>query len=382
MTEATPAATATSGPTLAERIPWQLAILALALVAVFLLFTAIVGVQESSRVQAANAKQLEQSPDHATLELPDPTEEGWKAAMRFASVGNISTILRQTSIVGLAALGMTLIIISGGIDLSVGSMIALSTVAIAWVLQSGAVEGPDGVTTVPLAYSILALVAGVAIAAGCGLFNGSVIAGLGVTPFIVTLGSLLMVRGLAKGLAGEQKIDAPLTWLNELVARLPPDMKWMIVPPGVWIMLVMTGVVLALLHLTRFGRYVFAIGSNEQTARLCGIAVWRIKLMVYALGGTMAGMAGLMQFSRLTVGDPTVAFGLELDVIAAVVIGGGSLSGGEGSVIGSLLGALIMTVIRAGCAQVGLDNWVQEIVTGGIIVVAVALDRFRHARAT
>jgi ribose/xylose/arabinose/galactoside ABC-type transport system permease subunit len=136
-----------------------------------------------------------------------------------------------------------------------------------------------------------------------------------------------------------------------------------------------------MLRSTRLGRHIYAIGSNEQTARLCGVRVNRVKVLVYSMSAGFAGVAGVMQFSRLTVGDPTVAVGLELDVIAAVVIGGGSLSGGEGSVLGTLVGALIMTVIRSGCSQMGLPNWVQEIVTGGIIVLAVALDRWRHRRA-
>ncbi|MBT4500127.1 MAG: ABC transporter permease, partial [Gemmatimonadetes bacterium] len=135
-----------------------------------------------------------------------------------------------------------------------------------------------------------------------------------------------------------------------------------------------------MLRYTRLGRHIFAIGSNEQTARLCGVAVERVKVTVYGVCAGFAGLAGVMQFSRLTVGDPTVAVGLELDVIASVVIGGGSLAGGEGSVLGSLVGALIMTVIRSGCSQMGLPNWVQEMVTGGIIVLAVALDRWRHRR--
>jgi ribose/xylose/arabinose/galactoside ABC-type transport system permease subunit len=142
----------------------------------------------------------------------------------------------------------------------------------------------------------------------------------------------------------------------------------------------MAVVVAAALRYTKFGRHTFALGSNEETARLCGVAVERVKVALYALGGAFGGMAGVMQYSRLTVGDPTVAVGLELDVIAAVVIGGGSLSGGEGSILGSLVGALIMSVIRSGCSQMGLPNWVQEIITGGIIVVAVALDRWRHRR--
>jgi len=134
------------------------------------------------------------------------------------------------------------------------------------------------------------------------------------------------------------------------------------------------------LRYTRLGAHIFSIGSNEKTARLCGVQVERVKVIVYTLTGALAGVTGVLQFSRLTVGDPTVAVGLELDVIAAVVIGGGSLSGGEGTVTGTLVGAFIMTVIRAGTSQMGLPNWVQEIVTGTIIVAAVAIDRWRHRR--
>jgi ribose/xylose/arabinose/galactoside ABC-type transport system permease subunit len=143
-------------------------------------------------------------------------------------------------------------------------------------------------------------------------------------------------------------------------------------------MLLLALAVAGILRYTKLGRHIVAVGSNEMTARLCGVPVERIKIIVYAMSAGFAGVAGLFQFSRLTVGDPTVAMGVELDVIAAVVIGGGSLSGGEGSILGTLVGALIMTVIRSGCSQMGLPNWVQEIVTGCIIVIAVALDRWRH----
>lgn len=290
----------------------------------------------------------------------------------FSSVRNLETIARQTAIVGMAALGMTLIMAMGGIDLSVGSVVALSTVAVAWLLQHG--HSPW-----------VAAAGGVAVGALCGLVNGTLITRLRVVPFIVTLGMLLVVRGAAKGLAHEQKIDVDpdaLHWLEDLLAMLPADKRWMLVPVGVWLTLVLAIGVAALLRYTRLGRHTFAVGSNELTARLCGVAVERVKVIIYVIGGAFAGMAGLLQFSRLTVGDPTVATGLELDVIAAVVIGGGSLSGGEGSVLGSIVGALIMAVIRSGCSQMGLPNWVQEIVTGGIIVAAVALDRWRHRRAT
>jgi ribose/xylose/arabinose/galactoside ABC-type transport system permease subunit len=287
----------------------------------------------------------------------------------FRSSNNLETIARQTAIVGSAALGMTLIIISGGIDLSVGSIVALVTVAIAALLQAGVDP-------------LIAALGGVATGILCGFTNGYLITRLRVVPFIVTLGTLLVVRGAAKGFAREQKIDAPLTWLKELLAALPPGEGWRVVPWGVWLTIVLAVCVAGLLVYTRLGRHIIAIGSNEQTARLCGVPVDRVKTTVYALGGFFAGVAGVLQFSRLTVGDPTVAMGVELDVIAAVVIGGGSLSGGEGSVLGTIVGALIMTVIRSGCAQMGLPNWVQEMVTGGIIVTAVAIDRWRQRRRT
>jgi ribose transport system permease protein len=285
----------------------------------------------------------------------------------FSTFQNLETIARQTAIVGTAALGMTMIIIAGGIDLSVGSMIALVTVVVAALLQAG---------FPPLIAALL----GIGAAAFGGFVNGVLITRLRVVPFIVTLGTLLLFRGAAKGIAHEQKIDAPLTWLKDLLATLPDDAGWRIFPTGVWMMILLALLVGGVLRFTRIGRHMIAVGSNEQTARLCGVPVERIKILVYTLGGAFAGVAGVFQFSRLTVGDPTVAMGVELDVIAAVVIGGGSLSGGEGSVLGSIVGALIMTVIRSGCSQMGLPNWVQEIVTGSIIVIAVALDRLRHRK--
>jgi ribose/xylose/arabinose/galactoside ABC-type transport system permease subunit len=170
------------------------------------------------------------------------------------------------------------------------------------------------------------------------------------------------------------------TWLNTLTASLGPGGKWMIVPPGVWIMILLALLVAGVLRYTRLGRHTFAIGSNEQAAVLCGVRVGRVKVLLYTICAAFAGLAGVMQFSRLTLGDPTAAVGMELNVIAAVVIGGGSLAGGEGSVPGTLVGALIMTVIDAGCSHMSLANWVQEIATGVMIVLAVALDRFRRQR--
>lgn len=284
----------------------------------------------------------------------------------FASSINLMTMARQTAVVGVASVGMTLIIILGGIDLSAGSAVALTTVVIASALRGGA--GP-----------IAAALAGIAVAASAGLLNGLFISGLRITPFIVTLGAMSILRGAAKGLAREQKIDADPQGLDLLAA--PPSHGALLFPPAVWILVVVALLAAVLLRLTRVGRYIYAIGSNEQTARLCGVPVARVKVAVYTLAAALTGLAGVIEFSTLTVGDPTDSVGLELDVIASVVIGGGSLSGGSGSILGALIGAFLMTVIKTGCTYVGLPNWVQELLTGAIIVAAVALDRLRSRGA-
>jgi ribose/xylose/arabinose/galactoside ABC-type transport system permease subunit len=287
----------------------------------------------------------------------------------FLAWNNIEVMLLQTAVVGTAALGMTLIIISGGIDLSVGSNIALCTVAVAVLLNQN----------LPPA---LAALGGIICSALCGLLIGLLVTKLRLPPFIATLGLWGSLRGAAKGLAGETMVVTPDTWLNNLLRSVHGSTSWMILPIGVWIMLVLAVIVALALRYTRFGRHVFAVGSNEQTARLCGVAVDRTKLLVYCLGAAFAGVAGVLQYSYLTVGDPTTATGMELDIIAAVVIGGASLSGGQGGILGSLIGALLMTVVANGCTKVELANWVQEIVTGGIIIAAVTMDRIRHRKAT
>ena len=286
---------------------------------------------------------------------------------KFPTAENLEIMLLQTAVVGTAALGMTLVIMSAGIDLSVGSVIALSTVVIALLLNGGMPP-------------LVAALGGVGVGALCGLLIGFVITRAKLPPFIVTLGMWGALRGTAKGLANEQVLMAPGTWLNKLLNTLTEDQKWMLVPPGVWMMLILALIVGGMLHYTRRGRHIVAVGSNEEAARLCGVPVERTKLSVYVLGSTFAALAGVLQFSYLTVGDPTTATGMELDVIAAVVIGGGSLAGGRGSVFGSLVGALIMTIVGNGCTKMEFPNWVQEIVTGLIIVVAVMLDRLRQRK--
>ena len=156
-----------------------------------------------------------------------------------------------------------------------------------------------------------------------------------------------------------------------------PTPSWLLVAPGTWIMLVLAAIMAGILRDSVLGLHTYAVGANEATARLCGVRVERVKVAVYTLAGAFAGLAGVFQFARLTVGDPTTAIGKELDVIAAVVIGGASLSGGVGGILGSLLGAFLMSVLANGCTLTGVPNYVQEILIGVIIVAAVALDRFR-----
>ncbi len=283
----------------------------------------------------------------------------------FPGARNLLTMTRQTVVVGIAAIGMTLVMVKGGIDLSVGSSVALSTVVVARLLQAG---------FGPLPAALIAI----AIAAACGLFNGALVASLKITPFIVTLGTMSALRGAAKGLAGEQKIDADPRGIDQLMTLLPPERALMLFPAGVWITLFGAALAALVLTMTRFGRHLVAIGSNQQTARLCGVAVERTTVLAYALAGAITGIAGIMEFATLTVGDPTDSVGLELEVIAAVVIGGGSLSGGQGSVPGALIGAFLLTLIKTGCTHVGLPNWVQEILTGAIIVLAMGIDKLRH----
>ncbi|MCC6665341.1 MAG: ABC transporter permease [Polyangiaceae bacterium] len=283
----------------------------------------------------------------------------------FTRTANVLTMARQTVIVSLAAIGMTLVMIQGGIDLSVGSTVALTTVIVARALDGGS-------------GAWAAAAGGVALGACVGAINGLLVTGLRLLPFIVTLGTMSALRGAAKGLANEQKVDADPKGLDSLMALPGGAQGGFLLPTGVWVALALALVFAGFLAYTRPGRHVVAVGSNLETARLCGVPVGRVTLMVYVIAGALAGLAGVMEFSTLTVGDPTDSIGLELEVIAAVVIGGASLSGGRGSIAGALCGALLLTEIKTGSTHVGLPNWVQEILTGAIILVAMALDRWRE----
>jgi len=281
-----------------------------------------------------------------------------------------------------------MVIIAAGIDLSAGSLIALSVVAAAWVLNRS-VSGADGqahsfVSAHPVLAPLLAVAAGVGASTLGGLLNGSIIVGLRLIPFIVTLGTMGLIRGLAKGIARERDIYPPEeTWINSIMdpTLSNPARRWMVLPVGVWILLAGVAAASLLLRYTRLGRHIFAVGSNEETARLCGVPVGRTKLFVYTAAGFFCGVAGLMQFSYIGgIGQPTTAVMYELFIIAAVIIGGASFSGGEGSILGTLIGALTITILYMGGQQMGWPKWVQEMVIGGIIIAAVALDRLQHRK--
>ena len=197
-------------------------------------------------------------------------------------------------------------------------------------------------------------------------------------------------RGMAKMLAKEQTVAAPDTWLGR-ISNIPPTPKGIDeagifervaalfhLAPGVWVLLILTVVIAVIMRYTVLGRYLFAIGSNEETAKLCGINVNFYKILTYGLAGLLTGLSGAILFCRLSIGSPTAAVGMELDIIAAVVIGGASLNGGEGSAVGCIIGALLIFSLRNGCSLCGFPSWVIDVVIGSVLILAVAIDRLKH----
>ncbi len=323
----------------------------------------------------------------------------WRGqAENFFSPGNLQDIFHSRSVAAVAALGMLLVIISGGIDLSVGAVVALVTVMsmqvyrlvyhgaeavlpateLDWLRQMGMDwSGSQSRTWA----SVAAVTAGLLVGGLCGLGNGLVITRLHLTPFVATLGMLSIARGLAIWLSGRTRVSFSLGtrpgWVDALSRTGHP---WLFFDPGVWTVLGLAALVFVLLRFTVFGRYVYAIGSNEATARLCGIAVERYQLGVYVLAGLFTGWAGVLLFAHTNGGDPNAGVGLELDVIAAVVIGGASLSGGVGNVSGTLLGVLILGVLENGVSFFQVPVEVKHILIGAIIVVNTALSRWQRRR--
>ena len=296
------------------------------------------------------------------------------ADSNFLSLLNTQTIITQTVIVAIGAIGMTLVIVSGGIDLSAGSQIALGTVVTALIVTK--IAGPDA-ENASWGAALLAALCAIGVCALCGFVNGIISTSLRIVPFIVTLGMMQVARGVAKMLAKNQIVVTPDNFLQNTM-NVQPEPSWLLVAYGVWLMLLLLIIMHFVLKHAVFGRHVYAIGSNEQTARLCGIKVKTDRVLIYMICGAFLGIAGVMQYGNLNVGDPTAAQGMELDIIAAVVIGGGSLSGGEGGVLGSFIGALIMAVLRNGCTMLGVENYFQEIIIGVIIVSAVGIDFIKH----
>lgn len=282
----------------------------------------------------------------------------------FVSWFSLQTMAMQTVFVALPALGMTFVVVAGGIDISIGSVVALSGVAAAVLVRDGA-------------GTVAAALAACAIGALWGTANALLVTRLRVAPFLVTLGTMGIARGLAKRLAHDQKVDADPGFLADFV-RAVPAADWMLFGPAVWLLLGALAVCGLLLRRTVFGLHVIAVGSDARHARLCGVPVERTLVLAYALCGLFAGAVGALQFGELSCGIPTAGAGLELQVVAAVVVGGASLSGGEGSLRGAVLGAALTVVLKAACTQLGVaDHW-QDVLVGTIIVAAVALDRWRH----
>ena len=307
----------------------------------------------------------------------------------FLSTPNLRALSKQIAPIAVAALGMTIIIIAGGIDLSAGTTIALCATVLAWSLKEDVgmllFQGESIAATTQHPFTPwIAILLTILTGCLCGFLNGALISFLRVVPFIVTLGTMTFFLGLAKIVANESTVRPDRSeqipqWLVNFLSIRESALIFGF-PAGVWLALVLSLLLAAILRYAVFSRYLFAIGSNESTARLCGINVTWNKIGIYTLAGFFIGVAGIYQFSLLSAGNPTSGIGLELKIIAAVVIGGGSLSGGRGSVLGTFTGAAIMAVIASGCTLLGLSNPVQEIIIGVIIVVAVSVDQIRRAR--
>ena len=286
----------------------------------------------------------------------------------FLTTDNVLLILYQISVNGILAVGMTLVVISGGIDLSVGSVLAF-----AGMIAASSATRMTGVTPwsgdYPLVVPILGALAG---GAACGAVNGWVVARFRIQPFIATLGMLLAARGATMALTGGN----PISSLNPQLRWFGTGRLWAIPVPILTFAIVFT-IAWVILNLTVFGRYVYAVGGNERSARASGIRSTRIKVWVYAISGVLAGVAGIILTAKTGSGQTSAGSSYELDAIAAAVIGGTSLSGGVGRLSGTLFGALIMGVMNNGLDILGVESYYQLIIKGALIVAAVVIDPAR-----
>jgi len=298
------------------------------------------------------------------------------ASPAFFSVNNGLTVLLQTSVIGLLAIGMTLVIITGGIDLSVGSVLALSGVIAGLTIKAGLPVMP-------------AMVLGIGAGACCGFINGLVITKLRITPFVATLGMMMIARGVALQLTGA----TPISRLGEAFGKLGNGSFFRVVEmqangfpkiifPGIpypAVLLVVTALIGGfLLQRRQIGRHIFSVGSNEEAARLSGVKVDRTKIWAYTASGALAGLAGMVLMSRLVTVQPNEGVMYELDAIAASVIGGASLMGGVGSISGSMIGAFIIGVLRNGLNMAGTSAFIQQIIIGVVVIGAVYIDQIRN----
>jgi ribose transport system permease protein len=292
----------------------------------------------------------------------------------FRSLRNIQVLVQEATVPAVVALGALLIIVSGGIDLSVGSVVALVTVITMSIYRNR--YAATGSTTLA---SLMAVPAGVAVGAACGCLNGLIITRLRVTPFVATLGMLSMARGLAYWVSERVVLNFPREgrpeWADALATAFP---KTGLFNPGFWSLILLAIAVAAFLRYTVWGRYCYAIGSNESAARLCGVPIERNKVLLYTLAGLLTGWAGILQFAREGSGNPGGSKELELRVIAAVVIGGASLTGGRGTVGGALLGVLILEILNNGVNNVQVPVEIQLILIGLIIIANTALSHWQR----
>jgi ribose/xylose/arabinose/galactoside ABC-type transport system permease subunit len=286
----------------------------------------------------------------------------------FLTTENFSNVLSRSSYSGIVAMGMTAVIISGGIDLSVGSMLALCGMVAGWVMTR------DGTVVPTPGLMALGTLVGVGMGLLAGLLNGSLITLLNLPPFIVTLGTMSAFRGISYAMNNGMMFDVPTyTFLGE--GRVAD------IPVNVLIFLLIALLAVFILRYTPLGRYTYAIGSNRQAAYHAGVNVKRNLIAIYTLTGVFVGLAALIATSRTVSAQPTAGTNLELDVIAAVVIGGASLSGGRGTVIGTIIGTLLISFLRNGLTLLGISPHIQFVVIGAIIIAAVALDQAARAKA-
>ncbi len=290
------------------------------------------------------------------------------ASNNFLTLDNGMNVLRQISINLCLSIGMTLVILCGGIDLSVGSVLALAGAVAAGLLRNGIALPAFGVS---LQFTVFgAVLAGVLVGLALGWFNGFVITRFSLPPFVATLGTLSIARGLTQLWTR----GFPITGLGPQFGFIGTGHLWGL-PMPVWISGALVAVFTVITRRTRFGRYLYAVGGNERAAQLTGLNLRRIRIWVYALGGALAGVAGLILTARLDSATPSAGIGYELDSIAAVVIGGTSLNGGRGSVPGTVLGCLIIGILNNGLVLLEVSPFWQQVIKGVVILLAVALDR-------